>query len=200
MHYRTLKPFPEGFLWGASTSGYQVEGGWDADGKGKSIVDVRTEFPHGTTDYKIAADHYHHVDEDVALFGELGLKAYRFSIQWSRVIPDGDGQVNPAGLAFYHRLIDGLVTQGIEPVVTMYHFDLPQALAEKGGWVSRATIDAFVRFAEVLYREFGSKVTYWLTINEQNMMVLYGSMLDILDGPLNRGCLLYTSPSPRDRS
>jgi 6-phospho-beta-glucosidase len=189
--YSTLKPFPEGFLWGASTSGYQVEGGWDADGKGASIVDVRTEFPAGTTDYTVAADHYHHLDEDVALFGELGLKAYRFSVQWSRVIPDGDGEINPKGVEFYHRLIDGLVAQGIEPVVTMYHFDLPQALAEKGGWGNRATIDAFVRFAQVLYREYGAKVKYWLTINEQNMMVLYGTHLDILDGPLNRDVSPY---------
>ncbi|HQY34603.1 glycoside hydrolase family 1 protein [Actinotalea sp.] len=191
MQYAELTPFPEGFLWGASTSGYQVEGGWDADGKGPSIVDVRTDFPHGTTDYRVAADHYHHVDEDVALFGELGLKAYRFSIQWTRIVPDGDGAVNAAGVAFYHRLIDGLLAQGIEPVVTMYHFDLPQALAERGGWGNRATIDAFARYAETLFAEYGSKVTYWLTINEQNMMVLYGQMLDILDGPLNRGVSAY---------
>jgi len=191
MKYRQLTPFPEGFLWGASTSGYQVEGAWDEDGKGPSIVDVRTEFPEGTTDYKVAADHYHHVDEDVALFGELGLKAYRFSIQWTRIIPDGDGPVNPAGVAFYHRLIDGLIAQGIEPVVTMYHFDLPQSLAERGGWGSRSTVDAFVEFARVLYSEYGPKVTYWLTINEQNMMVLYGQHLDILDGPLNRGVSAY---------
>lgn len=191
MKYAARKPFPEGFLWGASTSGYQVEGAWDEGGKGKSIVDVRSDFPHGSADYTVAADHYHHVDEDVALFGELGLKAYRFSIQWTRIVPDGDGEINAKGVAFYHRLIDGLIAQGIAPIVTMYHFDLPQALAEKGGWGSRATVDAFVRYAEVLYREFGSKVTYWLTINEQNMMVLYGSALDILDGPLNRGVSAY---------
>lgn len=191
MRYTALKPFPDGFLWGASTSGYQVEGAWDADGKGRSIVDVRTDFPAGTTDYRVAADHYHHVLEDVALFAELGLKAYRFSIQWTRIVPDGDGEVNPQGVAFYHTLIDSLIAHGIEPIITMYHFDLPQALAEKGGWGSRATVDAFTRYAEVLYREYGSKVTYWLTINEQNMMVLYGSMLDILDGPLNRGVSPY---------
>ncbi|MBU4335616.1 MAG: glycoside hydrolase family 1 protein [Actinobacteria bacterium] len=191
MKYDTLHPFPPEFLWGASTSGYQVEGAWDADGKGPSIVDARTDFPAGTADYTVASDHYHHAEEDVALFGELGLTAYRFSIQWSRVIPDGDGVVNPAGIAFYHRLIDALVDQGIEPVVTLYHFDLPLALAEKGGWGSRATIDAFVRYAQVLYREFGDKVRYWLTINEQNMMVLYGQSLDILDGPANRGVNVY---------
>ena len=191
MHYKQLAPFPADFLWGASTSGYQVEGAWDADGKGASIVDVRTDFPEGTTDFKVAADHYHRVDEDVALFGELGLKAYRFSIQWTRIIPDGDGAVNPEGVAFYHRLIDGLLAQGIEPIVTMYHFDLPQSLAERGGWGSRDTVDAFVEFARVLYSEYGDKVKYWLTINEQNVMVLVGSKLDILDGPLNREVNVY---------
>jgi 6-phospho-beta-glucosidase len=182
MKYTQLAPFPQGFLWGASTSGYQVEGAWDEDGKGKSIVDVRTDFPEGTTDYRVAADHYHHVDEDVALFGELGLKAYRFSIQWTRIVPDGDGAVNPAGVAFYHRLIDGLIAQGIEPVVTMYHFDLPQSLAERGGWGDRRTVDAFVEYVRVLVTEYGSKVRYWLTINEQNMMILHGGPLGILDG------------------
>lgn len=184
-------PFPEGFLWGASTSGYQVEGGWDADGKGPSIVDARTQFPAGTTDYTVASDHYHHVDEDVALFAELGLKAYRFSIQWTRIVPDGDGAENPAGIAFYHRLIDGLLAHGITPVVTMYHFDLPQALAEKGGWGSRATVDAFVRYAEILFREYGPKVEYWLTINEQNMMVMFGERIGIIDGPANTGVNVY---------
>lgn len=177
MKYDQLKPFPDSFLWGASTSAYQVEGAWDADGKGPSVIDRRTSYPEGTTDYKVAADHYHRYAEDVQLFAELGLKAYRFSIAWTRIIPDGDGDENPAGIAFYHRLIDALLEAGIEPIVTMYHFDLPQALAEKGGWANRATVDAFVRFAEVLFREYGSKVTRWLTINEQNMMILHGDAL-----------------------
>jgi 6-phospho-beta-glucosidase len=191
MKYTSLKPFPEGFLWGASTAAFQVEGAWDADGKGRSIVDVRTEFPSGTTDYKVAADHYHHVDEDVALFGELGLKAYRFSIAWTRILPDGTGELNPAGVAFYHRLIDGLIAQGITPIITIYHFDLPQALAERGGWGSRDTVEAFVEYARVLYAEYGSKVKHWLTVNEQNMMILFGAKLDICDGPLNRGVNTY---------
>lgn len=177
MKYDELKPFGDEFLWAASTSAYQVEGAWDADGKGPSVIDARTSYPEGTTDYKVAADHYHRYAEDVDLFAELGLRAYRFSIAWTRIIPDGDGPVNPAGVAFYHRLIDALLAKGIQPIVTMYHFDLPQALAEKGGWGSRATVDAFVRYAEVLFREYGSKVTYWLTINEQNMMILHGNAL-----------------------
>jgi 6-phospho-beta-glucosidase len=177
MDYTELKPFPEGFLWGASTSAYQVEGGWDADGKGPSVIDARSHYPEGTTDYQVASDHYHRFAEDVALFGELGLKAYRFSIAWTRIIPDGDGEVNASGVAFYHKLIDALLGEGIAPIVTMYHFDLPQALVAKGGWSSRATADAFVRYAEVLFDEYGSKVPYWLTINEQNMMILYGALI-----------------------
>ncbi len=177
MDYAQLKPFPKDFFWGASTSAYQVEGGWDADGKGLSVIDVNTKAPPGTTDFKVAADHYHRYAEDVALFAELGLKAYRFSIAWTRIIPDGDGEVNPAGVAFYHALIDELLARGIEPIVTMYHFDLPAALDAKGGWGSRETVDAFVRYARVLFEEYGPKVTYWLTINEQNMMILHGDAL-----------------------
>ncbi|MCC6497109.1 MAG: glycoside hydrolase family 1 protein, partial [Propionibacteriaceae bacterium] len=98
MQYRQLKPFPEGFLWSGSTSAYQVEGAWDADGKGPSVIDVRGDYPEGTTDFKVTSDHYHRFAEDVALFAELGLKAYRFSIAWTRIIPDGDGEINQAGI------------------------------------------------------------------------------------------------------
>lgn len=177
MRYSSTVAFPEDFLWGASTSAYQVEGAALEDGKGPSVIDARTSFPEGTTDYRVASDHYHRFREDVALFAELGLKAYRFSIAWSRVIPDGDGEVNPRGVQFYHELIDELLAHGIEPIVTMYHFDLPQALADKGGWGNRATVDAFERYARVLFGEYGQKVTYWLTINEQNMMILHGTAL-----------------------
>ena len=177
MQYSTLKPFDEDFLWGASTSAYQVEGAWDEDGKGPSVQDARTELPEGTTDFTVAADHYHHVEEDVALMKAIGLKAYRFSVAWTRIVPDGDGQVNGAGVAFYHRLVDALLEAGIVPIITMYHFDLPQALAEDGGWANQRTVDAFVRFAQVLFTEYGHKVTYWLTINEQNMMIQHGKVL-----------------------
>lgn len=177
MKYTEMADFPEEFFWGASTSAYQVEGAWDEDGKGMSVQDARTTFPEGTTDYKVAADHYHRYKEDVALMGEMSLKAYRFSIAWTRILPDGNGEENQAGIDFYHRLIDEVVANGMEPIVTMYHFDLPQALAEKGGWASQETIDAFVRFAEILFREYGSKVKYWLTINEQNMLIQHGKML-----------------------
>ena len=177
MQYRNLKPFPPGFLWSASTSAYQVEGAWDEDGKGPSVIDARGTYPPGTSDFTVASDHYHRFEQDVALLAELGLKAYRFSIAWTRIIPDGDGEVNPAGVAFYHRLLDALLAAGITPIATMYHFDLPAALDARGGWTSRATVDAFAKFAEVILREYGAKVKYWLTINEQNMMVLHGEAL-----------------------
>ncbi|MHC5215839.1 glycoside hydrolase family 1 protein [Enterococcus sp. LJL128] len=166
--------FPKDFLWGAATSAYQVEGAWDEDGKGKSVQDVKV-LPENTSDFKVAADHYHHMKEDIALFKELGLKAYRFSIAWTRVIPDGDGEINPKGLQFYSDLIDECLKYGIEPVVTVFHFDLPAALDEKGGWKNRETIDAFVRYCGILFEHFGDRVKYWLTINEQNMMVLAGA-------------------------
>ena len=137
MQYAAVPPFPEGFLWGASTSAYQVEGAWDEDGKGPSVQDARTHYPEGTTDYRVAADHYHRYVEDVALMAEMGLKAYRFSIAWMRIVPDGDGAENPAGIAFYHRLIDELLAHDIIPIVTMFHFDLPQALAVE--WTSAST-------------------------------------------------------------
>lgn len=177
MQYEQLAPFPEGFLWGASTSAYQTEGGWNADGKGTSVIDARTDFPEGTSDFKDGVDHYHRFREDVALFAELGLKAYRFSIAWSRVIPDGDGVVNEAGVRFYRELVEELLAHDITPIATLYHFDLPQALQRKGGWSQRSTIDAFVRYAGVLFAELGELVPYWLTINEQNVMIMHGEML-----------------------
>ena len=176
MRHQNLKPFPKGFLWGGSTSAYQVEGAWDEDGKGPSVQDVHPT-PEGVSDFKVTSDHYHHYAEDVKLFAEMGLKSYRFSIAWTRIIPDGDGEINQAGIDFYHRLIDALLENNIEPIITMYHFDLPLALDKKGGWGNRATVDAFERFAKVLFEEYGSKVTYWLTINEQNMMILAGEIL-----------------------
>ncbi|MFD1465018.1 glycoside hydrolase family 1 protein [Lapidilactobacillus mulanensis] len=162
---------PSDFLWGSATSAYQVEGASLTDGKGPSVQDTK-KLPANTTDFKVASDHYHHFKEDIALFQELGLKAYRFSIAWSRILPTGQGEVNPAGLAFYDELINACIQAGIEPIVTMYHFDLPDALEQAGGWANRATIDAFVAYCQILFDHFGDRVQYWLTINEQNMMVL----------------------------
>ncbi|MGA3853069.1 glycoside hydrolase family 1 protein [Bacillus pumilus] len=181
MRYSTLAPFPKDFFWGGSTSAYQVEGAWNEDGKGPSVIDMRASYPEGTTDFKVASDHYHRYKEDVKMFAEMGLKAYRFSIAWTRIIPNGDGEINQKGIEFYHSLIDELRRYDIEPIVTMYHFDLPHPLQVKGGWSNRATVDAFERYAKVLFQEYGEKVNYWLTINEQNMMILHGSALGTLD-------------------
>lgn len=169
-----MSNFPEAFLWGASTSAYQVEGAWAEDGKSPSVQDIK-EIPQGTTDFKVASDHYHRYEEDVKLFKELGLKAYRFSISWSRVMPDG--KVNPAGLAFYQKLIDLLLENEIQPIVTVFHFDLPVAIAEEGGWENRATIQAFADYCQVLFENFGQQVPLWQTINEQNVMALAGSVI-----------------------
>lgn len=127
--------------------------------------------PAGITDFKIASDHYHRYQEDVKLMAELGLKAYRFSISWSRIIPDGYGAINEKGIQFYNNLIDELIRYGIEPIVTMYHFDLSYALHQQGGWANRQTIDAFEKYARVLFENYGDRVKYWLTINEQNVMI-----------------------------
>jgi 6-phospho-beta-glucosidase len=176
MKHTRLKNFPENFFWGGSTSAYQVEGAWNEDGKGLSVIDMK-KIPEGTTDYKVASDHYHHYKEDVALFAEMGFKTYRFSIAWTRIFPNGTGEVNQKGIEFYNNLINELLSKGIEPFVTMYHFDLPYALQEKGGWSNRETVDAFEVYAKTLFEHFGDRVKYWLTINEQNMMILHGSAI-----------------------
>ncbi|MGY3717891.1 glycoside hydrolase family 1 protein [Sutcliffiella cohnii] len=176
MKYTDLKKFPTNFLWGASTSAYQVEGAWNTDGKGPSVIDIK-RIPEGTTDYKVASDHYNRYKEDVALMAEMGFKTYRFSIAWTRIFPNGTGEVNKKGIEFYSNLIDELLKYNIEPLVTMYHFDLPLALHERGGWGNRETVDAFEQYAKVLFEHFGDRVKYWLTINEQNMMILHGSAI-----------------------
>lgn len=181
MIYKNIKNFPKDFLWGASTSAYQVEGAWNEDGKGLSVIDM-LNHPEDTSDFKVASDHYHRYKEDVKLFAEMGLKAYRFSIAWTRIIPNGVGEVNKKGIEFYNNLIDELNKYNIEPIVTMYHFDLPYELEKQGGWSNRDTIDAFVEYAKVLFENFGQKVRYWLTINEQNTMILHPGAIGIPKG------------------
>ena len=181
MIYKNIKNFPKDFLWGASTSAYQVEGAWNEDGKGLSVIDM-LNHPEDTSDFKVASDHYHRYKEDVKLFAEMGLKAYRFSIAWTRIIPNGVGEVNKKGIEFYNNLIDELNKYNIEPIVTMYHFDLPYELEKQGGWSNRDTIDAFVEYAKVLFENFGQEVRYWLTINEQNTMILHPGAIGIPKG------------------
>ena len=161
--------FPDGFLWGAATSAYQIEGSPLADGAGASIWQRFAHTPgmmangdHGD----VACDHYRRWREDVALMGELGLKAYRFSVAWSRVLPEGRGRVNAKGLAFYERLVDALLERGIAPNVTLYHWDLPAALDDMGGWLNRDVAHWFADYATVMYRALGDRVPMWATLNE----------------------------------
>ena len=180
MMYSKLKDFSQDFLWGASTSAYQVEGAIDEDGKSPSIIDMY-EHPSGVADFSVASDFYHKYKEDIQLFSEMGLKAYRFSIAWTRILPDGVGEINPKGIAFYKGVIEECRKNNIEPIVTMYHFDLPYCLEEKGGWSNKDTIDAFVNYANVLFENF-SEVKYWLTINEQNTMILHPGAIGLPKG------------------
>lgn len=163
------RPFPSDFAWGVATSAYQIEGAATADGKGESIWDRFTHEPGRILDGStgdVACGHYHRSEEDIALMAELGVTAYRFSIAWTRVLPEGTGTVNEAGLGFYDRLVDGLLAAGIAPFVTLYHWDLPQALEDRGGWRSRDTVDAFVAYAEVVSAALGDRVENWITHNE----------------------------------
>ena len=166
------------FLWASSTSAYQVEGAYNEDGKGLSVQDVK-DIIKGTPDFRICSDHYHRYKEDIKLFSELGLKAYRFSIAWTRILPNGFGEINEKGIKFYSDLIDELLKYNIEPIVTMYHFDLPNELYKIGGWENPKIVDYFEEYSRILFKNFGNRVKYWLTINEQNMMIIHS---DIIDG------------------
>ncbi|MGL4106642.1 glycoside hydrolase family 1 protein [Clostridium sp. LP20] len=178
MYFEKSKGFPEGFLWGSASAAYQVEGGFDEGGKGISNWDKFVRIPgktfKGTTGDK-AVDHYHRFKEDVALMAEMGLKTYRFSIAWSRIYPKGNGKVNEEGLKFYGDLIDELLKYGIEPMVTVYHWDMPQGLQDQyGGFESRRIVDDYVNYAKTLFENFGDRVKYWITMNEQNIFTAFG--------------------------
>lgn len=169
--------FPKEFLWGAATSAYQVEGAAYEDGKKASqqdIINKENYNLHGFATADIASDHYHHYKEDVALMKEMGFNTYRFSIAWSRVFPDGVGEVNEKGIQFYRNLIDELIANDIEPIITLYHYDLPWALVEKyNGWLDRQVVTDFEYYARYIINEFKDKVKYWTTINEQSIIVQY---------------------------
>ncbi|RGT72202.1 beta-glucosidase [Ruminococcus sp. AF18-22] len=172
--------FKRDFLWGASSAAYQIEGAWNEDGKGASMWDVLSEKPgimaHGESG-KIASDHYHHWKEDVALMKKIGLKSYRFSISWSRVLPQGVGTVNPAGIKFYSDLVDELIKVGIKPVVTLYHWDLPYALYEKGGWKNPMITEWFAEYVTAVVEALSDRVEYWITINEPQMFIGLGYLI-----------------------
>ena len=161
--------FPEGFLWGAATAAYQIEGSSMADGAGASIWDRFSHTPGNMKDGDtgdVACDHYNRWREDIQLMKRLNLQAYRFSVSWSRVMPDGRGPINPKGLDFYDKLVDGLLEAGIEPLCTLYHWDLPAALDDRGGWLNPDIADWFADYGQVLFDKLDGRVKTWGTINE----------------------------------
>jgi beta-glucosidase len=164
----SVQSFPEGFLWGTATAAYQVEGAVDTDGRGPSVWDTFAHTPgrieNGHTG-DVACEHYHRFRDDVELMSGLGLNAYRFSVGWSRVMPDGT-TVNARGLDFYDRLVDALLERGIAPALTLNHWDMPQALEDRGGWPSAATVDAFVDYAAAVGDRLADRVGLWITHNE----------------------------------
>ncbi|MCX8072547.1 MAG: GH1 family beta-glucosidase [Candidatus Binatia bacterium] len=177
-----MATFPAGFVWGTATSAYQIEGAWNEDGKGPSIWDTFTHTPGKIVDDStgdVACDHYHRYREDIDLMARLGLKAYRFSISWPRIFPSGHGVMNTAGLDFYDRLVDTLCARGIEPFVTLYHWDLPQALQECGGWESRLTAEAFAEDVAAGALRLGDRVAHWITLNEPLAVVVAGYVLGL---------------------
>ena len=182
----------EKFLWGASTSAFQIEGAYNIDGKGLATTDVR-HVPEGMADTKVACDHYHHWKEDVDLMAELGLNTYRMGLSWSRIMPDETLTPNPKGLSFYDQLIDYLLEKNIEPLVTLYHFECPQALVDAfGGWKSRKMIDAYVKYAEVCFRHFKGRVKKWVTVNEQFIATAAPDLaMGYIEDPYERSKWIY---------
>lgn len=173
--------FPKDFLWGSASAAYQVEGAANEDGKGESVWDEFVKIPGKTfkgTTGEVAVDHYHRMKEDVRLMKEQGLKTYRFSIAWSRIFPEGKRKINEAGVKFYNDLIDELVKNDIVPMVTIYHWDLPQALQDAyGGWEDRQIVDDYVNYAKTLFELYGDRVKHWITMNEQNVFTSHGWLL-----------------------
>src|SRR5664279_5493552 len=163
------RTFPVTFTWGSATAAYQIEGAVAEDGRTPSIWDTFSHTPGkvlaGDTG-DVATDHYHRSDADVDLMADLGVSSYRFSVSWSRVIPNGSGPVNPKGMDFYSRLVDRLLAKGISPAVTLYHWDLPQELQDAGGWTSRDTSSLFAEYAAVVAGALGDRVGTWITLNE----------------------------------
>jgi len=171
--------FPSTFTFGVAAASAQIEGAAFADGKGESIWDRFCRIPgkvHDGDTLDVACDHYHRFDEDFALMASLGVKDYRLSLAWPRIFPNGDGAVNQAGLDFYHRLFASLARHGITPWVTLFHWDLPQSLEDRGGWTSRVTVDAFATYADTVVKAFGGVVKNWITLNEIRCftMLAYG--------------------------
>lgn len=182
--------FPRDFLWGAATASAQIEGGWNEDGRTPSIWNVAPENKiHNGENCHISCDHYHRFREDVAIMKELGLKSYRFSLSWSRIIPE-EGKVNEKGIAFYSALIDELLAAGIEPLITLYHWDLPVWMDKKGGWKTLEIRDRFLEYAAVVVDAFSDRVKYWITFNEPQCFLMNGYMQGI-HAPFQRDYLCF---------
>ncbi len=179
----TVYPFPDGFQWGTATAAYQIEGAFNEDDRGLSIWDTFSHQPgktFGGDNGDIACDHYHRMEQDIALMAELGHQTYRFSISWSRVIPFGTGAVNEKGLEFYDRVVDTCLKYNIQPAVTLYHWDLPQALQDLGGWANRGVTDAFVEYANLMFSRLGDRVSRWITLNEPIIFTLMGHRTGVM--------------------
>jgi len=177
-----MATYPDGFLWGAATAAYQIEGAVDADGRGASVWDTFCARPGRIADGSsgaIACDHYHRYAEDVQLLRDLGVDAYRFSVSWPRVLPTGTGQVNGAGLDFYDRLVDALCAAGVAPVATLFHWDTPQALEDAGGWLVRDTAHRLGEYAAVVADRLGDRVAHWIPINEPREVTMLGYGLGV---------------------
>ncbi|CAL1538497.1 unnamed protein product [Lymnaea stagnalis] len=188
--------FPDGFVWAAATAAYQVEGAWNEDGKGPSIWDTFSKVAghiDNNENGQVACDSYHKYKEDVQILKTLGVTHYRFSIAWSRVLPNGTNSViNRLGLDYYHRLIAELKANGIEPMVTLYHWDLPQALEQNGGWLNESVVDNFRNYADLLFKEFGPDVKYWITLNEPWVITYLGyGVGQMAPGKIGAGTNVY---------
>ncbi|MDN6671623.1 MAG: GH1 family beta-glucosidase [Staphylococcus equorum] len=168
------KAFPSDFLWGSATASYQVEGAVYQGGKGETSWDKYYKLPGKTYDGDSAADHYNRYKEDIKLMKEIGQQTYRFSVSWARILPTGEGEINEEGLTFYDNLVNELLRNNIEPNLTVYHWDMPQALMESGGWLNRENVKKFINYAEILFRHFNGRVKIWSTINEPASEVIEG--------------------------
>ncbi len=169
--------FPKDFMWGAASASYQIEGGADCDGKGPSIWDTFSHIPGNVFNNQngdVSCDAYHLYETDLDIMKDLGIKNYRFSISWPRVIPDGEGAINEEGLAYYDRVVDGCIARGIEPWITLFHWDLPQALHDKGSWLNPDTIKAFARYSKIIAKHFAGRVKCYMTFNEPQCIVGMG--------------------------
>jgi beta-glucosidase len=175
-----MKQFPKKFIWGAATAAYQIEGATAEEGRGASIWDTYSHIPGNVNNNEngdIACDHYHKYKEDVQIMKEMGLKGYRFSISWSRIFPQGYGKINQKGIDFYNSLIDELLKNKIEPIATLYHWDLPQALQDIGGWGNREIIEYFNEYANCMYKNYGDRVKKWITLNEPFVTAFIGNFI-----------------------